>query len=176
LAATVWPYNAFVDSDEMVNSGKSVSMKYRLRPATELDRSLLFDLYYATMRNYIEETWGWDDTWQRDDFDKRFREHGAFIIETGSHNACALWLESRADSLYISNLQILPALLGRGIGTAVIEEVIRRAGALGLPVALVVLPVNTGAQRLYERLGFKVVAIGEPFIHMRYDPPTREAV
>jgi len=150
-------------------------MEYRLRPATELDRSFLFDLYCATMRNYIEKTWGWDDTWQRDDFDKRFREHGAFIIETGSHSAGALWLESRADSLYISNLQILPALQGRGIGTTVIEEVIRRAGALGLPVALVVLPVNTGAQRLYDRLGFKVVAIEELFIHMRYDPRTPAA-
>jgi len=44
---------------------------------------------------------------------------------------------------------------GRGIGTAVIEELNRQAGECGLPLTLSVLKGNP-AKALYDRLGFIV--------------------
>lgn len=144
-------------------------MEHCLRPVLESDRSFLYALHCATMREVIDRTWGWDEAWQRNDFETRFKRCSVSIIEADGRTAGGLWLESRPDSLCIVDLQVLPELQCRGIGTAVVQGVMAQAAARGVPVALVVLQVNPRAQRLYERLGFKVTETGNPFIHMRHD-------
>lgn len=54
----------------------------------------------------------------------------------------------------IDDLYILPAFQNRGIGTAVIEKCLAQTE---LPVFLYVFQRNTGALRLYRRMGFAVV-------------------
>ena len=73
----------------------------------------------------------------------------------------------RPDALHIAELRLLPALQGRGIGTTVVNGVVARAAERSLPVELSVVPANPRARQLYERLGFEVVAVAEPFIHIR---------
>ena len=61
----------------------------------------------------------------------------------------------------VIDIVLLPAARGRGIGTGVIEAVLRAATAEGaLEVALSVLFDNTGARRLYGRLGFSQTGEG----------------
>ena len=91
------------------------------------------------------------------------------IIEADGRDAGGLWLESSADLIYIADLQVLPELQGRGIGTSVLEGLIAQAAARGVPVELSVLQVNPRARSLYERLGFRVMDEGNPFIRMRHD-------
>jgi len=140
-----------------------------LRAASEQDREFLYALHCSTMREVIERTWGWDDAWQRADFEKRFAAYTVSIIEAGSRSVGSLWLEQRPDSLYIHDLEIEPASQGRGIGTAVIEMVIEQGASRGLPIVLSVVPANPRAMRLYERLGFRVTCVEPPFIRMRHD-------
>ena len=54
---------------------------------------------------------------------------------------------------------------GRGIGTALVEQVIADAEARAVPVRLGVLEHNP-ARRLYERLGFRVVHVEPPRLRM----------
>ena len=144
-------------------------MALDLRAASEQDREFLYALHCSTMREVIERTWGWDDTWQRADFEKRFAAYTVSIIEAGSRSVGSLWLEQRPDSLYIHDLEIEPASQGRGIGTAVIEMVIEQGSSRELPIVLSVVPANPRAMRLYERLGFRVTCVEPPFIRMRHD-------
>jgi ribosomal-protein-alanine N-acetyltransferase len=66
---------------------------------------------------------------------------------------CAFWLV--VDEIHINNLAVRPALRGHGIGTALLTRVFEEADRLGAPAAtLEVRASNTGAIRLYERLGF----------------------
>lgn len=125
------------------------------------------------MREPIQKTWGWDEAWQRADFSRRFEQGAVSIIEVDGRPAGSLWLESRPDSIYISNFQVLPELQRRGVGTAVLHEVIAQATASGVAVELSVLQVNPDAQRLYERLGFAVTGHDGPFVRMRREtsPP-----
>ena len=37
----------------------------RLRPATPKDAEFLFKTLKVTMREYVDQTWGWDEEWQR---------------------------------------------------------------------------------------------------------------
>jgi ribosomal protein S18 acetylase RimI-like enzyme len=66
-------------------------------------------------------------------------------------------LENEAlDSLYINTLATEVAAQGRGVGTAFLEL----AGELaeGKPLSLVCSDANSGAKKLYERVGFRVKA------------------
>jgi ribosomal protein S18 acetylase RimI-like enzyme len=66
--------------------------------------------------------------------------------------------EARRDEYYISNLGVLPQLQGQGIGSRLLNFAERQARAAGLSrLSLCVDMDNTGAQRLYERTGFRVV-------------------
>ena len=66
------------------------------------------------MRQVIEQTWGWNDAWQRGEFDTRFRMCAVSVIEIDSQPAGGLWLESRPDSLHIVELQLAPEKQGNG--------------------------------------------------------------
>ena len=144
-------------------------VEHNLRPASESDRPFLYTLHCITMREVIEETWGWDERWQRTDFDKRFGRYIVRIIEAEGHAVGSLWIEWRPDSLYIYELQILSEFQNMGLGTAVIQNVIEQGASRGFPVSLSVVPANPRAKHLYERLGFKVTKVEPPFIRMRHD-------
>jgi ribosomal protein S18 acetylase RimI-like enzyme len=143
-------------------------MQYALRRATDSDKRFLYLLHCATMREAIEKTWGWDEAWQRFDFEKRFGQYLVSIIEADGRDAGGLWLDSSPDVIYIADFQVLPALQGRGIGTSVLRGLIAEAATRRVPVELVVLQVNPRARRLYERLGFRVTEERDPFIRMRH--------
>jgi ribosomal protein S18 acetylase RimI-like enzyme len=145
------------------------ALEYRLRPATTSDTAFLFTLFHETRADAVEEAWGRNEAWQRRNFDARVDEHLVSIVEVEGAAAGSLWLDKRSDALHIADLQIVPDLQGVGIGTAVLQGLIARAAALGVPVELVVLEENERARRLYERLGFKVTSREAPFIQMRHD-------
>jgi ribosomal protein S18 acetylase RimI-like enzyme len=123
------------------------------------------------MREYVEETWGWDEEWQRRHFEGRFAIVKPRVIllgpEPGSEPVGMIELERRPAELYVSNIQILPSFQGAGIGTAVLREVLNEARAMGVPAALQVLHANLRAQRLYERLGFRVTGSDDTHVRMR---------
>jgi ribosomal protein S18 acetylase RimI-like enzyme len=139
-----------------------------LRPATSDDRAFLFELYAQTMRDVVERTWGWDDSWQRADFERRFAGCSVSVAVVGGRPIGGLFLETRSDALFIHEIQVLPECQGRGIGTALLQGIVAQARARNLPTELAVVEANERARRLYERLGFTVVALEPPFIRMRH--------
>ncbi len=106
------------------------------------------------MRQYIESLWGWEDTWQRDYFSRKFDPNKRQIIQIGARDAGVLVVEPGAETLYLSLIEILPEFQGRGVGTAIITDLIAQGREQEAMVTLHVLKSNTQARRLYERLGF----------------------
>jgi ribosomal protein S18 acetylase RimI-like enzyme len=117
----------------------------------------------------IEQTWGWDEAWQRTDLDRRFMAYTVSIIEKGGQAVGGLALESKPESIYIHEVQVSPEHQGSGIGAAVVRSVIEQAASRGVTVTLSVLEVNPRARQLYERLGFHVTAFEAPFFRMQHD-------
>jgi ribosomal protein S18 acetylase RimI-like enzyme len=67
--------------------------------------------------------------------------------------------ESEADEYYVSNLAILPAAQGQGLGKHLLIHADERARALGLAkCSLTVAIENRAALRLYKRQGYDIVA------------------
>jgi ribosomal protein S18 acetylase RimI-like enzyme len=148
--------------------GERSTTGFLLRPATAADRERLYALHCATMRDVIERTWGWDETWQRAHFESRFSPAGVSVVVVAGRDVGVLVLQARPAELYVAELQIAPEMQGRGLGTAVMRRVLADAAARGLPVTLQVLEANAGARRLYERLGFQAIGQAERHVRMRH--------
>ncbi len=131
---------------------------YTLRPATNADFEFLYQLHRATMKEYIEATWGWEESWQREYFQAKWEPAKRNIIQIEGEDAGVLVIENREGEHYLGLIEILPEFQGRGVGTAVIQDFLAAAQTQNLPATLHVLKSNDPARKLYERLGFTLVA------------------
>jgi GNAT superfamily N-acetyltransferase len=107
------------------------------------------------MRSYVEEAFGaWDSVAQRRRLDDSFNPSFWNVVLVGDVRAGILVVEDRPAEFFLSRIFLLPAFQKRGVGTALMRRLINRAKVAQKPLRLRVLRVNTGARRLYERLGF----------------------
>ena len=142
-------------------------MQISLRPATQEDHDFLWWLHCATMRPYVEKTWGWDEQWQAQHFRDRFDPATGEIIEGDGVPIGCISVERQKDRVFLSVIKIAPEYQSRGIGTKLVRALLNEADSRGVPVELQVLKVNP-ARRLYERLGFAVVGETETHYLMRW--------
>lgn len=145
---------------------------YALRPVTEQDYDFLYDLHKVAMRDYIEPIWGWHEEWQQEYFRRKFEPQRRRIIQVDGRDAGVLVVEWREDEIYLGLIELLPEFQRRGIGAAVVTDLLARARARRLPLALHVLKTNTPARRLYERLGFAIIEEEEIRYRMHCAPET----
>ena len=109
------------------------------------------------MKEYVEQIWGWDDAYQEARFFEKFDPLQWQIIIVDDQDVGALQMWREEAEVILGNVQIAPEYQNRGLGSAVIRDILAEAGRDALPVTLCILWVNP-AKRLYERLGFAVVA------------------
>jgi ribosomal protein S18 acetylase RimI-like enzyme len=133
-----------------------------LRPADEQDLDFLWWLHRATLRDYVEQTWSWEDASQEERFRLKFEPEGVqIVLHRGTLIGCLSVAVERAR-LFLRLIEIAPEYQRRGIGAHLIRQLCDQADAANLPLELHVLKVNP-AKRLYERLGLAI--IGETDTH-----------
>lgn len=80
------------------------------------------------------------------------------VVREEAHVVGYLCLWEVADELHITNVAVHPQWRRRGIGRALLQDVLAEALARGIRmVVLEVRPSNVEARALYESLGFRVV-------------------
>jgi GNAT superfamily N-acetyltransferase len=131
-------------------------VKYTLRAATDRDGGFIFRLRAVTLKEYVEQIWGWDDAYQEARFFGKFDPTEWQIIVSDDQDVGALQVWREEAEVILGNIQIAPQYQHRGLGSVVIRDILAGARGDGLPVTLWVLRGNP-ARRLYERLGFTVV-------------------
>ncbi|HEX6302200.1 MAG TPA: GNAT family N-acetyltransferase [Acidimicrobiia bacterium] len=141
-----------------------------LRSAKVQDREFLFELHRAAMGPYLEELFGpWDDAIQWEFFDRWFQRSEASVVVLEGEDIGVLGLEHRVDEVYVTRIEIHPDWQNRGIGSAVMQQVLDQAAVDGKAVSLHVFEINP-AFRLYERLGFATAGKHEDRILMKVRP------
>jgi ribosomal protein S18 acetylase RimI-like enzyme len=141
-----------------------------LRPAKDDDRSFLYDLHRLAMREYVDATWGWSEPEQEERFRRAFDPRSIQIVVQEGRDIGALTVIRAPDELVLGNIEILPALQGKGIGSRVVRVLLAEADASRIPLRLQVLKTNPRARSLYERLGLRVVSETVTHDVMRTDP------
>jgi RimJ/RimL family protein N-acetyltransferase len=149
-----------------------------LRHARSEDEPLLFALYRDAMRDYVAETWGWDEHWQRAHFFQAYvPAHHAVIFRSAIQGTGHAQGEERLvgricltrhwHRIFLRDIELVASERNRGLGTAIVRTVLELARTEHRAVELLVLKCNP-AQRLYARLGFSAIADDGARLTMRY--------
>jgi len=140
-------------------------MHYELRQATPADIQLVRDLKFSGLRPYVEELWGWDAHDQEERFRASFVPERQQIIRCENCDVGMLHVEDHQDEVVLAGIYIASSYRSRGLGSAVIGDVLTEAARAGKAVKLRVLRPNP-ARELYERLGFRVTMESETHLVM----------
>ncbi len=138
------------------------------RPYTNADYEFVYALKKDCYYPYVNSLWGWDEADQRSRF-ARFMEEGAgeamvLLLEGDTPIGMFNWELPDGETLTLCNICLLPTYRGKGIGGALLREVLHHCQRS--VVELQVFP-NNPAIHLYRRLGFREVGADGGHIHMR---------
>ena len=142
-------------------------LDFELRPATDEDFRFAWSLYRELIKAPTVELLEWNELGQKSVVEEALAHDGAFIIVTGGSNAGWLQACDTPTGIYLAQLYILPSLQSRGIGTAIVRQLIDRARQEGKTLTLDVMK-NNSAQLFYKRLGFCVVGTSKYKFKMQW--------
>ena len=117
-------------------------------------------LRIEAMRESLERIGRFDPARARERFLAGFSPAHTRHVEVDDERVGVVVTRPQADCLLLDHLYIRPAHQGRGLGSAVLEQVFEEARALGLPVRVGALR-GSDANRFYIRHGFCEVERGE---------------
>ncbi|MEU8791320.1 GNAT family N-acetyltransferase [Streptomyces sp. NPDC048643] len=142
---------------------------WTLRPAVVADVEAIAELRATVMRPDLERLGRYDEHRVRQRLRDSFStEHTSIITSDGEVMGCVT-VRPAEGAQWLEHFYLAPRYQGRGLGSAVLRTVLRRAEAHGTTVRLNVLQ-GSAARRLYERHGF-VVDSEDPIDVFMVRPP-----
>ncbi len=128
-------------------------MDYIIRKALPRDGENVLRLKLSSIRPYVEEIWGWDEAYQKADFDSDYLKYGEFLIIEVEHEfAGFMQLVDDGNRIEICEIHLCPAFRGNRIGSSILRQMIRDSA--GKTISLGCFKKNEQAKKLYLRLGF----------------------
>ena len=106
-------------------------MRIVLRKARPVDYGFARQLYALTMRDLIEQAFGWDEYRQDMSFASQYVQGEARIVAVNGRDVG--WIQTRIDgsTLNLLQLYIAPAWQNRGIGSMVLKRLLAQARRRG---------------------------------------------
>ena len=155
----------------------------RLRPIGPDDEAFLYDVYAGTRAEEMARL-DWHGAQkesflrmqfeaQHKDYTARYQDARFDIVEFDRAPVGRLYVDRRKREIRVIDIALLPAYRRRGIGGALMQELLDEAAAAGKKVSIHVEQYNP-AMRLYERLGFTPIADVGVYTLMEWSPPTAD--
>ena len=140
-------------------------MIFNLVPAKECDKSFFWDNYCHSMRSHIEEIWGWDESWQKSDFETRWADCDNTLVCMSEQPIGYIQSMDSAEEHYLMMLILLPEYRSKGLGRQLLTQIKRNATLK--QVGLRVFRTNLKALSFYESQGFITVANEGDFYYLK---------
>ncbi|MFD1546140.1 GNAT family N-acetyltransferase [Nonomuraea guangzhouensis] len=132
-------------------------VEWALRSAAPADLEAIVELRATVMRPDLERLGRFDEYRVRQRLRDAFiPQHTSVIVANGAFAGCVA-VRPAEDGRWLEHFYLDPGLQGRGLGSAVLRTLLKRADADDALVRLNVLQ-GSAARRLYERHGFTVEA------------------
>lgn len=151
----------------------------QLRSVCETDQEFLFAVYASTRAEELAPVnWSADqkEIFLRQQFGAQTASYASHypgaifqIIVVEGQDAGRLYVHRRDEEIRIMDIALLDAFRGRGIGTQLIGSLLKEGEASCRAVTIHVEIFNP-AMRLYERLGFRVIATQGVYHLMQWTP------
>lgn len=130
-------------------------MDYKIRFATPGDHDLIYALKAESVRPYVEKIWGWDEDYQRNDFDGDFSHIEQFnVIEIDGRFVGFVRYYFEYPYFEVVEIHLLPEYRGNGIGSDIIRYLQKVCIAQDRKLRIGCFKENCRAKALYQRLGF----------------------
>lgn len=133
------------------------------RLATSADHAAIYQLYQSAMKAHVERIWGWDESWQRNDFDCAFDTSTSYVVETGMQFCGYFQLQFAAQADYLRKLILTAPMRSRGLGRRLLANIVATSHRSDKQLTLRVFRVNTDALRFYLSNGWRIAAEEEAF-------------
>jgi len=152
----------------------------RLRPATAEDEPFLRHLFASTREAELG-LMPWDEDQKKKFIEMQFKAQSRQYAMAYPHadNSVILFTDATVGRMMVArneagislvDIALLPEYRNAGIGTGLIQDLLKEAAIVGKPVRLSVF-ASSAAIRLYERLGFSRVGVGTAYLEMIWVPP-----
>lgn len=120
---------------------------------TQSDADTLVAIRIAAMRESLERIGRFDPQRARDRFLASFDPALCRFIHVDGVRAGFILIRPQVDHWLLDHLYILPEHQGKGVGAAVLQDVIANADAQRMPIRLCALR-GSASNRFYQRHGF----------------------
>jgi ribosomal protein S18 acetylase RimI-like enzyme len=152
-----------------------------LRPIREEDRDFLRSLYASTRAEELAQVTDWSaeqkEAFLTQQFEAQHHHYqtyyagASFDIVVGDGEPIGRLYVSRWErEIRVVDVALVPAARGRGVGGALLRELLTEGERTGRRVSIHVERFNP-ALRLYRRLGFREVEENGPYVLMEWRPP-----
>lgn len=151
-----------------------------LRPETPADLLFRFDLFCKSRAPEWSQVALPDDVRAQimhHQFDAQTRSYASQfskarfdIVELDGRPIGRIIVDYGPDEFHLVDQAIMPEHRNRGIGTAIMTDLIANARAAGLPITLMVADDNDPSKRLYDRLGFVTTKTEPVYLAMAWRP------
>lgn len=140
-------------------------MEIELGNYRPIDKPYLWDIYVSALRNYIDEMWNWDQSWQENKFEESLKKYQTKVIYYHGIRVGYTQIEKMEECTDISMLILEPDFQSKGIGSKILD--ILQPDSPDLSLRLNCFQVNVRAYRFYLRCGFKVLKTDDKLIYMQ---------
>jgi ribosomal protein S18 acetylase RimI-like enzyme len=141
---------------------------FELRRARASDYDFVVRLYRDTMQPLLTRLNAWDESDALSRFKRYFKVRETQIIGFDGKDVGFVQVSETRNQITLAQIHIATQYRDRGIGTHLVQVLLRDAAAKGKPVLLSVVRGNR-ARVLYERLGFLVTGEDATRLHMGWE-------
>ena len=134
-----------------------MARRIHLQQATAEHYDFALQLYLLTLRPYMQEFMVWDEQEQRAIFAAQWKREEVKIISVDDKDAGWFQVAELPTEIRLQKFFVSPPWQRSGIGSEVLGNLLATWRPTGKKIVLRVLK-NNPARRLYERLGFSVIA------------------
>ena len=145
-------------------------MDIKLISATQKDYDFARMAHHQSYKDMVIRQFGsWDDKLQDDFFDKTWHRYPHAIIEVNNERCGYCSIQNEEKILWVRELVICLDYQNKGIGSSLLKKFIQRGKLEEIHVQLNVMKANSGAKRLYEKLGFQIYGENDTHYLMRIE-------
>ena len=140
----------------------------KTRTADSNDMDFLFKLKVASMRQYVEVVYGWDESVQYGFFEKAFHPESIQVIQCDGHDVGMYELQERTEDWFLARIEILPSFQGKGIGKKLLVHRIAEIKRNQL-IDTIIVRTSQHTDKFYEKGGFKLDFITKDYWAKGFD-------
>ena len=124
-------------------------------------REYVWLTYVNAMKHHIEKIWGWDNSWQKENYSNSLEIYSTYILILEDQRLGYIQFKQDNNFIFLSMIVLDAKYQSNGYGPIIIDKI--QALQPELPLKLRCFKVNQNAYNFYLKNGFKLLSSDNEF-------------